>query len=264
MIMTYLKCAVLVMLVITAGCNTSPTGRSRLLIMSDSEMQTMGVAAYSDIKSTTPASRNVAENRYVQCVASAITAVLADPQGWEVTVFDDSSVNAFALPGGKIGVYTGLLEVAVNQDQLAAVLGHEVGHVLAQHGNERVSLEFASQTGQQLAAIALGDGSENTGLLLAAMGLGVQYGVRLPFSRSHESEADVMGLVFMARAGFDPRQNVQLWKNMAANSQGQPPELLSTHPAHQTRIEGLQAGMPGAMTLYREAQAQGRTPGCQS
>jgi predicted Zn-dependent protease len=133
---------------------------------------------------------------------------------------------------------------------------------LAEHGNERVSPEFASQTSQQLVAVALGGDTESSQLLLAALGLGMQYGVSLPYSRSHESEADVMGLVLMARAGFDPAQSVQLWKNMAANSQGQPPELLSTHPSHASRIEGLEQGMPGAMTLYREALAQGRQPHC--
>jgi predicted Zn-dependent protease len=258
----YLKCVFCASLLLLTACSTSPTGRSRVLLMSDTQMQSMGVAAYSDMQSKIPASKSTVNNQYVQCVARAITSVLGNPGEWEVTLFEDPSVNAFALPGKKIGVNTGLLTVAVNQDQLAAVMGHEVGHVLAEHGNERVSLEFASQTGQQLAAIALGDGSENSDLLLAAMGLGVQYGVSLPFSRTHESEADVMGLVFMARAGFDPRQSVALWKNMAANSQGQPPELLSTHPSHQSRIEGLQAGMPGAMTLYREALAQGKQPHC--
>jgi predicted Zn-dependent protease len=225
-------------------------------------MQSMGVAAYTDIKAKTAASRNSAEDRYVQCVATALTSITANPAGWEVTVFEDPAVNAFALPGGKIGVNTGLLKVAVNQDQLAAVIGHEIGHVLAEHGNERVSLEFASQTSQQLVAVALGGDTESSQLLLAALGLGMQYGVSLPYSRSHESEADVMGLVLMARAGFDPAQSVQLWKNMAANSQGQPPELLSTHPSHASRIEGLEQGMPGAMTLYREALAQGRQPHC--
>ena len=256
------KFASLLVVLLMLACATSPTGRSRVLLMSDAQMQSMGVAAYSDIKSNTVSSKDAAENRYVQCVASAITSVLADSPDWEVTVFEHSSVNAFALPGGKIGVYTGLLGVAVNQDQLAAVIGHEVGHVLAQHGNERVSLQFATQTGQQLAAIALGGNSANSDLLLATMGLGVQYGVLLPFSRTHESEADVMGLVLMARAGFDPRQSIELWKNMGANSQGQPPELLSTHPSHKTRINELQENMPAAMTLYEDALAQGRRPHC--
>lgn len=258
----YLKLFFSVSVLLLVACSTSPTGRSRVLLMSDSQMQSMGVAAYSNLKSEIPASKDLVDDQYVQCVAAAIIAVLGDSGGWEVTLFEDPAVNAFALPGKKIGVNTGLLTVAVNQNQLAAVIGHEVGHVLAEHGNERVSLEFASQTGQQLAAIALGDGSETSSMLLAGLGLGVQYGVSLPFSRTHESEADVMGLVFMARAGFDPRQSVTLWQNMAANSQGQPPELLSTHPSHKTRIQGLQADMPGAMVFYREALAQGRQPQC--
>ena len=196
-------------------------------------------------------------------VGRHLTACVANKRRtFSFEIVKGTDPNAFALPGGKIGVNTGLLKVAVNQDQLAAVIGHEIGHVLAEHGNERVSLEFASQTSQQLMAVALADGTENSQLLLAAMGLGMQYGVSLPYSRSHESEADVMGQVFMARAGFDPRQSIQLWENMGANSQGQPPELLSTHPSNSSRIKGLQEGMAGAMTLYDEARAQGRRPGC--
>lgn len=180
---------------------------------------------------------------------------------WEVVVFDDEQVNAFALPGGKIGVYTGLLNVAENQHQLAAVIGHEVGHVIAEHGNERMSqstlINMGSQAvGQVLAANEV----PQSGPIMAAIGLGVQVGVQLPFSRTHESEADVIGLQLMAKSGFDPRQSVNLWQNMDAASGGnRPMELLSTHPAPQTRINNLQANMPNAYASY---QATAYRPNC--
>lgn len=158
-------------------------------------------------------------------------------------VFDSDQVNAFALPGGKIGVYTGLLNVAVNQDQLATVIGHEVAHVLADHSNERLSQSQLANTGLSITSVALGSSEykQYQGMTMAALGLGVQYGVILPYGRTQESEADIVGLEYMAKAGFDPNQSVDLWKNMAKASGGnQPPELLSTHPSHSTRIKDLQ------------------------
>jgi predicted Zn-dependent protease len=223
----------------------------------------MGVAAFTDKKQKSKLVTSATTNQYVSCVANAITAVLTGEQQreWEVAVFEDDSANAFALPGAKIGVHTGLLKIAVNQDQLAAVIGHEVGHVLARHGNERMSIEFASQTGQQLAGTVL-QGSEQGALVIAALGLGTQYGVVLPFSRTHEAEADLIGLDLMAKAGFDPRGSVTLWRNMAKASEGEPPEFLSTHPAHKTRINGLDANMEGAYATYMAAKQQGRNPKC--
>jgi predicted Zn-dependent protease len=177
-------------------------------------------------------------------------------------VFEDDTANAFALPGGKIGVHTGLLEVAKTQDQLAAVLGHEVSHVLAGHSNERVSAEFAAQAG--MAALqAVADASNPMhGRALALLGTGAQVGILLPYSRAHESEADLMGLDLMARAGFDPRQSIALWRNMASAGGGQPPEFLSTHPSHQTRIRDLEARIPQALPLQEQARARGRRPAC--
>ena len=180
---------------------------------------------------------------------------------WEVVVFDDEQVNAFALPGGKIGVYTGLLNVAENQHQLAAVIGHEVGHVIAEHGNERMSQSTLINVGSQaVGQILAANEVPQSGPIMAAIGLGVQVGVQLPFSRTHESEADVIGLQLMAKSGFDPRQSVNLWQNMDAASGGnRPMELLSTHPAPQTRIDNLQANMPAA---YADYQATAYRPNC--
>ncbi|GAA5120989.1 M48 family metallopeptidase [Alloalcanivorax gelatiniphagus] len=250
-------------LLLLAACATSPLGRHQFLLMPASEMDQMGATAYAEMKKEQPIETGTAEARYVQCVANAITSVLDSDQKWEVTVFKDDSANAFALPGGKIGVHTGLLKVAKNQDQLAAVIGHEVGHVLAQHSNERVSIQYATQTGTQLVAALAGGDSAEQQTLMGLLGVGAQYGVQLPFSRKHEAEADVIGLQLMAEAGFNPDQSVALWQNMAAASGGAaPPELLSTHPSNQSRIEGLRARLPEVRPIYQQARAAGRTPHC--
>lgn len=245
-----------------AACATSPLGRHQFLLMPASDMDQMGIQAYSEMKKEQPTVSGTAQARYVQCVANAITAQVDSDQEWEVTVFKDDSANAFALPGGKIGVHTGLLKVAKNQDQLAAVIGHEVGHVIAQHSNERMSIQYATQTGTQMvAALAGGDSSEKQ-TLMGLLGVGAQYGVQLPFSRKHEAEADIVGLRLMAEAGFNPEQSVELWRNMAAAGGSAPPELLSTHPSNETRIHGLQARLPEVQPLYQQARAAGRRPNC--
>ncbi|MBM1145318.1 MAG: peptidase [Alcanivorax sp.] len=245
-----------------AACATSPLGRQQFLLLPAAEMDQMGVQAYSEMKQEQPTVSGTKEARYVQCVANAITAVVDSDQQWEVTVFKDDSANAFALPGGKIGVHTGLLKVAKNQDQLAAVIGHEVGHVIAQHSNERMSIQYATQTGTQLVAALAGGDSAEKQTLMGLLGVGAQYGVQLPFSRKHEAEADVVGLQLMAEAGFNPEQSVDLWRNMAAAGGSAPPELLSTHPSNETRIQGLQARLPEARPIYQQARAAGRRPNC--
>lgn len=252
-----------VVLLLLVACATSPTGRSQLLLMPKAEMAQMGVSAFADLKSKEKVSADATTNQYVRCVANAITAALSpqDQRSWEVVVFDDDSANAFALPGGKIGVNTGLLKVAVDQHQLATVIGHEVGHVLAAHGNERMSLEFATQTGAQLLGAMIADTNEKP-LLMAAMGIGIHYGMKLPYSRTHEAEADMIGLELMARAGFNPQASVQLWRNMREQDKESPPEFMSTHPAHETRIEGLSANVDRAMAIYLQAREQGRRPQC--
>ncbi len=245
------------------ACATSPLGTPQLKLFPDSQMAEMGATAFQQMQAKTPISDDGSTNAYVTCVADAITSVLQGDQEWEVKVFDEGdTVNAFALPGGKIGVYTGLLEVAKTPDQLAAVVGHEVGHVLADHGNARLSATVATQVGltaAQIYASSSGGGSEQ---ILGLLGLGAQVGVLLPYGRSQETEADLLGLDLMARAGFDPRESVALWRNMAAAGGEGPPEFLSTHPSHDTRIETLTGSMPRAVRLYQQAQAQGRNPAC--
>lgn len=255
---------------IALGCATSLTGRQQLLLFPESQMAQMGATAFTDMQSKTPRSSNSAKVTYVRCVANAITSVVPPEQmravavtGWEVELFEDETANAFALPGGKIGVHSGLLNVAVTPGQLAAVLGHEVGHVLDRHSNARVSQQSIAQTGMQLGAVLLGANTPEKQGLMAALGLGVEYGLLMPFGRDQESDADLIGLELMAKAGFDPNESVRLWENMARAAGGvAPPEFMSTHPSSTTRIARLQAAIPNVMPLYQQAQAAGRRPNC--
>ena len=253
------------LLVLTA-CATSPTGRKQLTLLPESQMAQMGAEAFRQQKEQTPASKDPAINAFVRCVSVPLIEEVTgkgSARDWEIVVFDVKEPNAFALPGKKIGVQTGILSVARTDGQLAAVLGHEIGHVLAKHGNERVSQGIGAQVLTMGAAAALGKDSPEKSAILAGLGIATQFGVLLPFSRTHESEADVLGLDIMARAGFDPRQSVELWKNMSAAGGAKPPEWMSTHPADQSRIEHLQKNMAGAMTQYEHARAQGKAPHCQ-
>jgi predicted Zn-dependent protease len=245
---------------IVAACATTPTGRTQLRLVSDAQMAAMGSTAFAQLQQKTPPTSDPKTMRYVDCVAEAITRTVAPEETWEVRVFDAPEVNAFALPGGKIGVYTGLLKVAENPDQLAAVIGHEVAHVLAGHSAARVSNELAAQLG----VTVLG---QTTGVDPQLIGLGANLLLLLPYSRADESEADVLGLQYMAKSGFDPREAPKLWVNMSKQGGskqggGAPPEFLSTHPANETRIRELQNRLPEALPLYEETRAQGGQPRC--
>jgi len=248
------------------ACATSPEGRKQLTLLPDEQVNAMGVQSFEQIKQETPITENKNVENYVRCIANRIIPHVAEnpnPAGWEVQVFESDQANAFALPGYKIGVYTGLLEYARNQDQLAAVMGHEVAHVIARHGNERVSQQLATEAGLSVASAMLG-GDQSSGtnqLILAGLGLGAQYGVILPFSRSHESEADLIGLELMAKAGFDPGQSVQLWKNMATAGAA-PPEFMSTHPSSETRIKQLQERIPKVQPYFDAVVKQGKRAQC--
>jgi predicted Zn-dependent protease len=245
----------LVVALLVTACATSPLGRRQLKLVSDEQMNEMGVASFTDLKKKTPESKDAKQSAYVTCVARAITGVMAPNTNWEVRLFDDKQVNAFALPGGKIGVYTGLLKVAQNQDQLAAVIGHETAHVIAGHSAERVSESTVAQLGLSVVEASTGVSSEMLGVATNVFFL-------LPHSRTHESEADLLGMDYMAKAGFDPRQAVALWENMSKAGGQKPPEMLSTHPADATRIRQLQDRLPISMPLYEQAKAQGRAPKC--
>ena len=252
-----------------SSCSTSPMGRKQFIVIGDQQMNQMGIASFSKMKTSAKVSKNNQAIKYVECVANAIVAELPSNwrnQPWEVVVFDDNSANAFALPGGKIGVHTGLLKVAKNQNQLATVIGHEVAHVLSRHGAERVSqsmgLQVALQATDTISRSKL-DSAGQQKALMSALGLGAQFGVLLPFSRAHESEADLYGIDLMARAGFDPRQSVNLWQNMAAASgENRQPQFMSTHPNPEKRIEKLSTYLPQALQLEQQANVQGKRPRC--
>jgi predicted Zn-dependent protease len=249
-----------------SACSTSSTGRKQVSLYSNAELNQMGITSFDQMKKEIPISKDKATNDFVLCVADAITANVSQSahQGeWEVVVFDSAQVNAFALPGGKIGVYTGILNVTENQDQLAAIIGHEVGHVIEHHSNERLSANKVSNIGMAVAAIALGASDvDNKGLWVAGLGIGIQYGIIMPYSRAHESEADIVGQNLMARSGFAPQASVQLWKNMSKLSKDTPPEFMSTHPSNETRIKKLNAHLAVSQPYYLAEKNTGSTPQC--
>ena len=259
---------VLLLNILIVGCQTNPyTQRSQLLLMPSGQMNQMGAAQYSavlqdpkvviskDPKEIEPVKRVAA--RIIEAAKRSKYGDVAKAFDWEVTVIkDDNTKNAWALPGGKIAVYTGIFPMAKNEAGLAAIMGHEVVHALAEHGGERMSQGLVAQFGMTAAAIVLSTQSLNPALndlAMQAMGLGVQTGVLLPFSRKHESEADYIGVLLAGDAGYDPREAIHIWERMAAASDGAPPEFLSTHPAHETRIADLTKWMPEAMELYEKA-----------
>ena len=253
-----------------AGCETNPyTGRSQFLMTSVSQEMQMGAQAYDQVKSDPKMkqSEDPREIEPVKRVAARIVeaakrskyADMAKQFDWEVTVIkDDKTANAFALPGGKMAVYTGIFPMAKTEAGLAAVMGHEVVHALARHGAERMSQGQAANVGIQVLGAAAGMGTGNAALgqaTMAALGVGAQVGVLLPFSRKHESEADYIGILLAADAGYDPRESVALWERMAESGGGAPAEFMSTHPSHGTRIDQLKQWMPEALAIYKSKQA---------
>ena len=250
------------------GCATNPyTDRSQLMLVTASQMNQMGAEQYQQVLSDPKViiSKNPKEVEPVKRVAKKIIqaakrskyAESANQFDWQVTVIKDDKVkNAWVLPGGKIAVYTGIFPMAKNEAGLAAIMGHEVVHALAQHGAERMSHQLTSRgvlTIGSIALSALGVGGGMNQLATQAMGIGAQVGFLLPYSRAHESEADYVGLLLAADAGYDPREAVGIWQRMAQASEGQPMEFLSTHPGHETRIADLQSWMPEAMAIYQNA-----------
>jgi predicted Zn-dependent protease len=236
-----------------AGCS--------LPLISEREIEMESENAYDDMRANTMVSTDFRTINYVVCVSEAIIDVIDEPYSsmdWDITVFDDEQVNAFAMAGGKIGIYTGLLKVTKNQDQLAAVIGHEVAHVTQRHTYERVNRNATTQIGAAAAGAALGGGYAGD-----AVQWGAQLGITLPFSRGEESEADTVGLLYMASAGFDPRQSISLWKEMDKASTSNPPELFSSHPSHDSRIDDLIGQLPAALGKYNEADSAGKSPRCE-
>lgn len=235
------------------SCSTTPTGRNQLKLMPESQMDALGNQSYQQMRKKIPISNNRRYNNYVRCVSHAILKANGrNINNWKITVFKDPTANAFALPGKNIGVHTGLLKIATNQEELAAVIGHEIAHVDAHHGNERVSLNMVVQLGLAAGQIALSSGKNKTKndlILLGALGLS-QFGILLPFSRSHETEADLLGLKYMANAGFDPTKASNLWVKMSKGKSSLP-EFASTHPNSQTRIKALNREAIKYVTTYQ-------------
>jgi predicted Zn-dependent protease len=256
--------------VILASCatTTSPTGRRQIVGgVTQQQLDQLGAQSFAETKAKQKISSNARQNAYVQCVVNALVAQL-DPQWrstrWEAALFQDEEPNAFALPGGKVGVNTGIFTVAKNQNQLAAVIGHEIGHVISRHHEERITRQLGAQTGLgvlgALAGAAYGSGAASA--VQQVGGMSTQTLFLLPGSRVQESEADVVGQRLMARAGFDPAQAVDLWKNMMAASGNRSPQWLSTHPDPSNRIRELQRDTPALQPVYQQARREGRHPKC--
>ncbi len=239
--------------VAAAACETVPvTGRSQLNLIDEQTEAKLGAEAFQEIKAKSRISRDPQANAMVQRVAQRIANASGYEADWEVIVIDEPQVNAFALPGGKIAVYTGMLPVAGDEAGLATVMAHEVGHVIARHGAERMSRsELISVGTSVLSTVLSGTTGVDPQMTAALLGAGATFGLELPFSRNQEYEADRIGLTLMAQAGYDPRAAVSFWQRMAEATRNGPPEFLSTHPADENRIRRLQELMPEALPHYR-------------
>lgn len=234
------------------------TGRKQLVDMSREQEAALGLQSYQEILSNEQVVTTGEGPEKVRRIAERLIQAISklDPQAdpgfeWEANVLQSDQANAFALPGGKIAVYTGIFPVAANTDGLAVVMGHEIAHAIARHGAERMAYQKLVQVGSVAAGVSTSDMSPQARqAVMAALGAGAQYGVLLPFSRDHETEADHMGLLFAAAACFDPREAPRLWERMGQLNKGnRPPEFASTHPANQSRIEQLEAWMPEALEV---------------
>jgi predicted Zn-dependent protease len=239
-----------------AACATVPiTGRSQILLLSEGEELQMGLTSYQDVLKKSRISSDAVAAEQVRRVGRRIAeATGRTDYKWEFNLIEDKQVNAFCLPGGKVAVYTGILPVTRDDGGLAAVLGHEVSHAIARHGGERVSQGLLLQVGLAATQVALSRNDPATvQQVTALLGAGATVGLMLPWSRSQESEADHLGLIYMAKAGYHPSSARDLWVRMAEAAKGsaRPPEFLSTHPAEATRIRQIEAWTPEALQHYR-------------
>ncbi|MEM0999769.1 MAG: M48 family metallopeptidase [Bacteroidota bacterium] len=256
--------ALLSLTLVISACKKVPiTGRRQMKLLPNSTLNSMSFTQYQDFLSQNPPSQNAQQTAMVREVGTNIQRAVTkyfrekglskELQGykWEFNLVDDPTVNAWCMPGGKVVVYSGLLPVAQDKDGLAVVMGHEIAHAIANHGNERMSQGLAAQAGGTALSVAISNKPQQTQqLFMQAYGVGAQVGAILPFSRLHESEADEMGLIFMAMAGYDPEAAVPFWQRMSQASNGQsPPEFLSTHPSPSTRIKKLRESIPRARAM---------------
>jgi metalloendopeptidase OMA1, mitochondrial len=248
------RSAALLVLATLAGCATNPyTGRKQLMLVTQEQEKELGVTAYQEVLAQSHVSTSPREVDPVRRVGKRIADAANQPDfQWEFnTIIDDKTMNAWCLPGGKIAFYTGIFPVLEDEAGMAFVMGHEVGHALMHHGGERMSQQMAAGGAAALVGAVLGQkDSTQSQAVMVAFGIATQVGVLLPFSRKHESEADRVGLELMAKAGYDPRAGVRVWQKMSQMGGKQPPEWLSTHPSHETRIQDLQARMDEAVAVY--------------
>lgn len=252
-----------------ATCSTVPiTGRKQLSIIPSSQMLSMSYSQYGDFLKANKLSQDKEATAMIKRVGARIQGAVEqyfaekglsqelEGYAWEFNLVEDKQVNAWCMPGGKVVFYTGILPITKTEAGVAVVMGHEVAHAVAEHGNERVSQGLLAQLGGMALQEALSNKPQQTQQIwMTAFGLGAQFGILLPFSRTQESEADRLGLIFMAMAGYDPGEAVHFWERMAAAKGGQaPPEFMSTHPSDETRIADIKKHMPEAMRYYRPAK----------
>ena len=255
--MKSIPCRILLLLVISCSltCATVPvTERKQFNVVPEALEISLGIDAYSQILSENELSGDREQVNMLRRVGKRVARVSDKPgYRWEFNLIeDDGVVNAFCLPGGKVAVYTGILPITRDETGLAVVLSHEIAHAIAHHGGERITQQLGVNAAAILAAKALEKQDPRTRqIVLASLGVGTQIGVILPFSRAHEKEADQIGLVYMARAGYDPRKAVQFWERMARAGGGAPPEFLSTHPSHESRIAEIKEHLPEALKYYK-------------
>jgi len=251
------------------GCATVPiTGRKQLALIPDSQILPMSFSTYDQVLKESKLSTNQKQVNMVKSVGSRIQVAVEDFMAqnnmsdelkgyeWEFNLIEEDVMNAWCMPGGKVAFYTGIMPVCQGEAGVAVVMGHEVAHAVANHGGERMSQGLVQQLGGVALAVALSEKPQETQeLFYTAYAIGTTYGAMLPYSRLHESEADKLGLIFMAMAGYDPHEAPKFWQRMKAQSEGgQPPEWMSTHPAHDTRIQNLNDYIPKAMKYYKKEQ----------
>ena len=253
---------VLSLIIFASGCSTVPiTGRKQLNLVSDRQLIPQSAASYDQVIQNGPLSANRQQTEMIQRVGARISAAVDhyfDEQGrpeivrgfdWEFNLIEEDVPNAWCMPGGKVAFYTGILPFTQDETGVAVVMGHEVAHAIARHSNERVSHQMVQQGGGYLASWFSKD-TDYQDAIMMTYGLGTQYAAVLPFSRAHESEADHMGLIFMAMAGYNPEAAVGFWQRMGAAGGKTPPEFMSTHPSDSTRIQQLHELMPEALKYY--------------
>lgn len=257
--------AFLAIQLILVACSTVPlTGRKQLSMIPSNEMLSMSFQQYDQFLNENKVSSNNHQSQMVKRVGQKIQgaveqylmdnghAGLLEGYDWEFNLVENEQVNAWCMPGGKVVIYTGILPITKDETGLAVVMGHEIAHAIAEHGNERMSQQLLQQAGAVGLMVAMKEEPAETQMMWqAAYGIGSQYAVMLPYSRTHESEADHLGLIFMAMAGYNPQEAPAFWERMSAVGGAKPPEILSTHPSDETRINNLNKWMPEAMAYYK-------------